>query len=160
MRALTAVALGLGSAFIIAFAAYGCSSTPGPVPTGPCEGPGCPDSGAQKDSGGATDAGPTDAGLTDGGPTEDVMGDGPHDGGAPDALYGACALQGSFGWPCHLTASGPDPTDCTDPTYSECFVGGQDSWCTKTCTASTDCTTGVEDAGCIPTGCNARGYCK
>jgi hypothetical protein len=56
--------------------------------------------------------------------------------------------------------SGPDTTDCTDPAYSVCFVGGQGAWCTKTCMAATDCTMGVEDAGCIPTNCNARGYCK
>jgi len=105
----------------------------------------------QKDTGGSTDAGPT----------EDVVGDGPHDGAPPDAVYGGCARQGSFGWPCHLTASGPDPTDCTDPTYGECFVGGQGAWCTKTCMTSSDCTeAGVEDAGCPLTSCNARGYCK
>ncbi|HEX8790714.1 MAG TPA: hypothetical protein VF765_07165 [Polyangiaceae bacterium] len=151
MRTLTAVALALGSSSILALAAYGCSSSSsGPVPTGPCQGPGCADSGMQQDTGASKDAGPT----------EDVVGDGPHDGAAPDALYGACARQGSFGWPCSLTASGPDTTDCTDPAYTQCFVGGQGAWCTKTCTSATDCTMGVEDAGCIPTGCNARGYCK
>jgi len=154
MRTLTAVALTLGSTSILALAAYGCSSSSS-VPTGPCQGPGCEDSGMQHDTGNATDSG-----VTDSTPTEDVVGDGPRDGAAPDALYGGCALEGSFGWPCSLTASGPDPTTCTDPTYSVCFVGGQGAWCTKTCTSNTDCTTGVEDAGCIPTECNARGYCK
>jgi hypothetical protein len=101
-----------------------------------------------------------DGGVTDGAPTEDVVGDGPHDGAPPDALYGGCERMGSFGSPCHLTATGPDPTDCTDPTYPECFVGGQGAWCTKTCMSATDCTMGVEDAGCIPVQCNARGYCK
>lgn len=150
MRTLTAVALALGSSSILAFAAYGCSSSSsGPEPTGPCQGPGC-DSGVQQDTGAVKDAGMM----------EDVVGDGPHDGAAPDALYGACALQGSFGWPCHASTSGPDTTDCTDPAYSQCFVGGQGAWCTKTCTTGTDCTMGVEDAGCIPTACNARGYCK
>lgn len=150
MRTLAALALGLGSASMVALAGYGCSSSSGPVPTGPCQGPGCEDSGAQHDTGGATDSGMT----------EDVVGDGPHDGAAPDALYGECARQGSFGWPCHLSATGTDTTDCTDPAYTECFVGGQGAWCTKTCMSNSDCTMGVEDAGCIPTACNARGYCK
>ena len=93
---------------MLALAAYGCSSSSsGPVPTGPCQGPGC-DAGMQQDTGGS---------VKDAGPTEDVVGDGPHDGAAPDALYGACVLQGSFGWPCHASASGPDTTDCTDPNY-------------------------------------------
>jgi hypothetical protein len=100
-------------------------------------------------------------GPTDSGTKSDVFGDGPHDGAPPDALYGGCALQGSFGWPCHAMTTGPDTTDCTDPAYTVCFVGGQGAWCTKTCPGGpTDCTTGVEDAGCIPTTCNARGYCK
>jgi hypothetical protein len=155
MRTLTAVALGLASSSILAFAAYGCSSSSSPAPTGPCQGPGCQDSGGQQDTGMQQDTGS----MTDGGPTEDVVGDGPHDGAPPDALYGACALQGSFGWPCHATMTGPDTTDCTDPNYGDCFVGGQGAWCTKACTAPTDCTT-VEDAGCPLMTCNARGYCK
>jgi hypothetical protein len=156
MRTLTAVAIALGSSSMLAFAAYGCSSSSGGVPTGPCQGPGCQDSGGQQDTGMQQETGgPSDAGMM-----SDHVGDGPMDGQPPDALYGGCALQGSFGWPCHATMSGPDTTDCTDPAYTECFVGGQGAWCTKTCTGATDCTTGVEDAGCKPMSCNARGYCK
>ena len=151
MRRLTTIALAFGSASILAFAAYGCSSSSsGPIPTGPCQGPGCEDSGMQHDTGS----------VTDGGPTDDVVGDGPRDGAPPDAQDGACARMGSFGWPCHLTTSGPDTTDCTDPAYGDCFVGGQGAWCTKMCANPSECTSGVEDAGCIPTTCNARGYCK
>ena len=83
-----------------------------------------------------------------------------HDGPSPDALYGACAKQGSFGWPCTLTVTGPDPSECTDPNYPDCFAGGQGAWCTKTCTGTTDCTNGASDAGCVPTACNGKGYCK
>jgi hypothetical protein len=155
MRALTAVALALGSSSILAFAAYGCSSSSGGVPTGPCQGPGCEDSGGQQDTGMQQDTGASDAGMK-----EDVVGDGSHDGAPPDALYGACEHMGSFGSACTASASGPDPANCTDPAYPDCFVGGQGSWCTKTCTSATDCTMGVEDSGCVPTSCNARGYCK
>jgi hypothetical protein len=83
---------------------------------------------------------------------------GPHDGPLPDALY-ACALPGSFGAPCTVSASGADPAECTDPAYSQCFVGGQGAWCTKLCTGAADCTA-TSDAGCSPTSCNVRGYCK
>ena len=69
-------------------------------------------------------------------------------------------VKGSFGSTCAATVTGADPTDCTDPGYAECFVGGQGAWCTKLCKAATDCTTGGEDAGCQPTACNAKGYCK
>jgi hypothetical protein len=68
--------------------------------------------------------------------------------------------MGGFGWPCSAATSGADPTDCTDPSYGQCFVGGQGAWCTKTCTGNSDCTTALEDAGCAPTSCNARGFCK
>jgi hypothetical protein len=89
-------------------------------------------------------------------------GDGGHvdDGAAPISLYGACAVTGSFGWPCTASATGPDPTDCTDPNYPDCFVGGQGSWCTKSCKVATDCTADAEDAGCVPTACNAKLSCK
>lgn len=86
-------------------------------------------------------------------------GDGAHDGPSPDAQYGACAIKGSFGSPCHATTSGPDTTDCTDPSYPQCFVGGQGAWCTKACTQASDCTAGASDAGCVPIGCNSKGYC-
>jgi hypothetical protein len=86
--------------------------------------------------------------------------DGAHDGGAPDALYGACALKGGFGWPCGASATGPDPADCTDPNFPVCFVGGQGNWCTKTCASLTDCTTPAPSGGCVPVQCNGRGLCK
>jgi hypothetical protein len=111
--------------------------------------------------------------------TEDAgehIGDGGRvtDGASPSTLYSACALEGSFGWPCSL-ANVPgadagdqtavlDPVDCTDPSYPYCFLGGQGSWCTAPCTlsnVSSTCT--VEDAGCAPrtdTTCNAKGFCK
>jgi hypothetical protein len=130
----------------------GCSSGSS---TNPSPGPGDSGSGQDTSTGGDTGS-PADTGSP-----EDVVhaGDGPHDGGAPDALYG-CAAQGSFGWPCTAATTGPDPTNCTDPAYPDCFVGGQGAWCTKTCTAATDCTSGTEDAGCVPTSCNLKGYCK
>jgi hypothetical protein len=88
------------------------------------------------------------------------MGDGGHDGATAATTYGACAVKGSFGWTCAATTSGADPTDCTDPSYPDCFVGGQGAWCTTACTSATDCTAVSSDAGCIPTACNTRGYCK
>jgi hypothetical protein len=89
----------------------------------------------------------------------DHPGEGSHDGPPPDAIYG-CALPGSFGAQCTLAATGLDTKECTDPEYPQCFVGGQGAWCTKTCTGTPDCLTGIEEAGCAPTGCNGRGYCK
>jgi hypothetical protein len=130
----------------------GCSSSSGPTAAGGCDGSSCQDAALTQDTGPSSDTGaPSDASQS---------GDGPHDGGAPDALYGACATTGGFGWPCSATASGPDPTDCTDPSYPDCFVGGQGAWCTKTCGGNADCTTGARDAGCVPTTCNTKGYCK
>ena len=131
----------LGASLAALAFAYGCSGSTASPTTGP----------AGDDGGG--DATASDAPL-------DHPGEGAHDGPAPDALYG-CALPGSFGANCRATATGADPTDCTDPEYPICFVGGQGAWCTKTCTPTgTECTTGVEDGGCAPTGCNGRGYCK
>jgi hypothetical protein len=86
-------------------------------------------------------------------------------------LYGACATKGSFGWPCTETATGLDPTDCTDPNYPYCFVGGQGTWCTALCdedagdnacleAADASGATGLDGGGCIPSACNAKGYCK
>jgi hypothetical protein len=146
------VALALTSAAAIAMA-VGCSSSSssGPAAQGGCEGGACQDSASTQDTGASGDTG---------GSSDAFTADGSHDGGAPDALYGACTLTGGFGWPCTESTSGADPTDCTDPNYGQCFVGGQGAWCTKTCAGPTDCTTGTEDAGCIPTTCNARGYCK
>jgi hypothetical protein len=101
----------------------------------------------------------TDGGASDSGPTQ---GDGGHlnDGATPSSLYSACAVKGGFGWPC-TQANANDPTNCTDPEYPYCFGGGQGYWCTKSCTAAGgECASGVEDAGCVPSACNARGYCK
>jgi hypothetical protein len=102
----------------------------------------------------------TDSGspMTDSG--SPMVGDGDQNGAAPDALYGACAVKGSFGANCAATTSGPDPTDCTDPAFPDCFAGGQGAWCTKTCTSVTDCTSAAEDGGCAPSACNMKGYCK
>lgn len=136
----------LGSASLALAIGFGCtSSTSSPAPggNGGCDGGACADTGAAADAGQDTNAG-----------------DAAHDGAPPDALYGACAVQGSFGWPCKLTATGADPADCTDPNYPQCFVGGQGAWCTKTCAGAADCTSGASDAGCVPTSCNGRGYCK
>jgi hypothetical protein len=111
-----------------------------------------------EDAGSGADA---DAGTT----PIDTPGDATHldEKPAPTTVYGACALQGSFGWPCSATTSGPDPTDCTDPNFPDCFVGGQGSWCTASCATFGVCPPGDQDggdAGCTPSACNARGYCK
>src|SRR5262249_29458620 len=130
--------IGAGAASVaLAFGCSSSSSTPGP--TG--------------DDGGGGDATAADA-------PEDHPGEGSHDGPPPDAIYSGCEKTGSLGPPCTATATGPDPPNCTDTQYPICFVGGQGSWCTKTCTNTTDCTNGAEDGGCVPTGCNGRGYCK
>jgi hypothetical protein len=113
---------------------------------------------SSSNGGGAADAS-ADGTTQDSATGSDGGMDGAHDGPTPDALYGACAIMGSFGSPCHAADSGPDPTDCTDPNYPVCFVGGQGSWCTKMCSGNADCAK-VEDAGCVPTQCNGRGFCK
>jgi len=105
-----------------------------------------------------------DAGAheSDSGAPGQGQGDGGHlnDGSTPTSLYGTCAVQGGFGWPC-TQANANDPTSCTDPEYPFCFGGGQGFWCTKKCTAGGgECAQGVESSGCTPTSCNARGYCK
>ncbi|HEY1694001.1 MAG TPA: hypothetical protein VGG39_17660 [Polyangiaceae bacterium] len=134
----------------------GCSSSSSGTGTGSeHEAGGGSDTGAASETGSSGDAGGGADSALDGG-------NGLHDGPAPDALYG-CAAQGSFGWSCTATeagVTGPDPTDCTDPAFPDCFVGGQGSWCTKTCTGDPDCTGSAEDAGCAPASCNTRGYCK
>ncbi|MGO9714048.1 MAG: hypothetical protein ACLQBL_34655 [Polyangiaceae bacterium] len=81
----------------------------------------------------------------------------------PTTGYAECAVKGSFGWPCSLTTSGPDPTECTDPNFPDCFVGGQGAWCTASCATFGVCPPDDQDggdAGCTPTACNARSYCK
>jgi len=123
---------------------FGCSSSSSPTTT-----PGV--DGSTSDTGSAADTGvETDTGATIDG--------GAHDGPPPDALYAACATQGTFGWPCSAAATGPDPTECTDPNFPDCFVGGQGAWCTKTCTGLADCA--GDGGGCVATGCNGKGYCK
>ncbi len=105
--------------------------------------------------GGASDAGAgADSGLH--------IGDGGHveDGATPGSLYGSCALTGSFGWPC-AQANAIDSVDCTDPRFPYCFAGGQGSWCTAICEdAGFSASCLIEDAGCTPTACNTKGYCK
>ena len=131
---------------LAAVAIVGGCSTSSSSQGGPsgCDGSACADTGAPVDSAAEAQGG----------------GDAGHDGPSPDALYGACAIPGSFGSPCKATASGPDPTECTDTNFSQCFVGGQGAWCSKTCTTLSDCTAGANDAGCVPTACNGRGFCK
>ena len=95
----------------------------------------------------------------------DMPGDATHldDKPAPLVAYGECATNGSFGWPCSLTTSGPDTAECTDPNFPDCFAGGQGAWCTASCATFGTCPGRDEDAGdagCLPTACNARGYCK
>jgi hypothetical protein len=84
----------------------------------------------------------------------------PDDDDPPDVKYGACAVKGSFGAPCTADANGPDPSECTDPRYPICNVGGQGSWCSRSCTSAADCASGSVDAGCTPTGCNKKSNCK
>ena len=159
---LTHALLCVGSASAAVAMAIGCSSSSsGPTP---CSGTACVDANTTSDTGAmdtgtSADSATVDTGESDSGTESDVVGDGPRDGASPTSMYGACAVMGGFGWPCTLTTSGADPTDCTDPNYPQCFVGGQGAWCTKLCTGNTDCTA-MEDAGCAPTQCNARGYCK
>jgi len=94
------------------------------------------DAGAEPDTstGAQTDSG---AGNGDGGHL--------HDGGGP----GADASPGSYGADC------TKDTDCTDPVYNACFLGGSRSFCTKHCTGAADCpnppTSGT---------CNKQSFCK
>jgi hypothetical protein len=124
--------------------------------------------GSSSSSSGGSSSGSSSGSAEDAGPPP---GDGGHvdDGATPFALYAACAVKGSFGYPCDAAASGTDTTDCTDPNYPECFVGGQGSWCTALCggdaavclAAAADAgATGLDGGGCIPTACNMQGYCK
>ena len=147
------VSLLAGSIAVALATVAGCSSNSGSPspPAGGCDGAACADTGTGAETSGGNDAG-AGADAFEAGPGE-------HDGAAPDALYG-CATQGSFGWTCTASTTGPDPTDCTDPSYPDCFVGGQGAWCTKTCLQTSDCTSGAEDAGCVPSSCNTKGYCK
>lgn len=149
----TALLLGLVGA-TGAIGVAGCSSSSSPSGSGEHEGT---DSGGHADTGTAADTGGggSDGGGSDGGTADDAS----HDAPSPDALYG-CAVTGSFGSTCNATTTGADPTECTDPNFPDCFVGGQGAWCTKTCSGTTDCTGVAEDAGCAPSSCNTKGYCK
>jgi hypothetical protein len=93
----------------------------------------------------------------------DTPGDATHKDEQPPltATY-ACAVQGGFGWPCTVAVSGPDSAECTDPRFPYCFVGGQGGRCTAPCgdAGVGACPSVGADAGCVPTDCNARGYCK
>jgi hypothetical protein len=68
-----------------------------------------------------------------------------HDGG----LVVVDAAPGTFGATC------TSDSDCTDPVYNKCFIGGQQSFCSKPCSTASDCpnppTSGV---------CNMKGLCK
>jgi hypothetical protein len=111
------------------------------------------------------DSGGLDAGIEDA-TSIDTPGDATHldEKPAPETVYAECAINGSFGWPCTLDASGPDPVECTDPQFPDCFAGGQSSWCTASCAQFGVCPAPADqdggDAGCAPVACNARGYCK
>jgi hypothetical protein len=168
---LSSPALWISAAAIAVGAVLGCSSSQssGPTSTAECTAGStvsCTCSNGQSGTelcGAAPSAckcaGSPAEGSDAGAPPE---GDGGHlnDGATPSQLYAACAVPGSFGAGC-TQPNANDPTNCTDPEYPYCFGGGQGYWCTKPCTATgNECTTGVEDAGCIPTQCNARGYCK
>ena len=91
----------------------------------------------------------------------DTPGDATHKDEQPAvaATY-ACAVQGGFGW--HCTVAGPDSAECTDPRFPYCFVGAQGGRCTAPCgdAGVAACPSVGADAGCVPTDCNARGYCK
>lgn len=97
----------------------------------------------------------------------DVPGDATHrdEQPAPTSTYAACAAPGGFGWPCSSATSGLDPAECTDPRFPYCFAGAQGGRCTALCgdAGIAGCPlfgTDAGDAGCVPTDCNARGYCK
>jgi hypothetical protein len=168
---LASPALWISAVVVAAGAVFGCSSSQSSGPTGnQCTAGStvsCTCSNGQTGTelcGAAPSActcGASDAGAT-GDSGEQGQGDGGHlnDGATPSQLYAACAVTGGFGWGC-TQPNADDPANCTDPEYPYCFGGGQGFWCTKACTAAgNECATGIEDAGCKPTACNARGYCK
>ena len=107
-----------------------CASAPVDGGSGPI---GTSDSGTSEDTGVSdTGTGNGDGGhLHDSGPT------------ASDAA------AGTYGADCKVD------TDCTDPVYNACFVGGNRSFCTKHCATAADCPT-------PPTvgQCNKQLYCK
>jgi hypothetical protein len=159
--AVTAVAAGCSSTPASSLCASGsvvaCTCGDGRQGTQSCGLPGCAC---------GEDAGEVDASSSsdDGG---DVPGDATHkdEQPPPSVTYGVCALQGGFGWPCTAEASGPDPSECTDPRFSVCFVGAQSARCTADCadgsfTACPQLDADTPEVGCVPTDCNARGFCK
>jgi hypothetical protein len=136
-----------------------CTCADGKSGTSPCGSPTCSCEGEDAGAAVSVDAGTQDA------PGLDTPGDATHldEKEPPTTAYAECAAKGSFGWPCTATTSGPDPTDCTDPNFPDCFVGGQGAWCTASCATFGTCPPNDQDggdAGCTPTACNARGYCK
>ncbi|MGH7297264.1 MAG: hypothetical protein ACRELB_20160 [Polyangiaceae bacterium] len=151
-RIFAGILVWAGTWALAAGVATGCSSSTsgGSGTQGGGEGGATSETGAGSETGSGSDAGTGADGAED---------SGAHDAPAPDALYG-CAVQGSFGWTCTATTTGPDPTECTDPAFPDCFVGGQGAWCSSTCASATDCTGGAVDASCAPTSCNSKGYCK
>jgi hypothetical protein len=156
-----------------ALIALGCSSSASP--TTPCTSGTsvactCPGGQSGTEACGSSVCTCASAEAGDGGaetPDADVPGDATHrdEQPAPPAAYAACALPGSFGWPCTSAISGLDPAECTDPSFPYCFAGAQGGRCTALCgdAGVTSCPlsgSDAGDAGCVPTDCNARGYCK
>ena len=144
-----------------------CTCASGRSGTRACGEPECSCAGEDSGASGNLDAGldaSLDASLD--ALSQDNPGDATHQDEKPPPLtaYSECSVKGSFGWPCSLTTSGPDPSECTDLNFPDCFAGGQGAWCTASCATFGVCP-GQEmsdggDAGCAPTACNARGYCK
>ncbi len=157
----------MGVVVTVALIAVGCSSSPSASSS--CTSGStvaCTCAGGQSGTQACGVAGCT-CGEGDGGTESedaDLPGDATHrdDQAAPVITYGACALKGSFGWPCTLDASGPDPLECTDPIFPDCFAGAQGGRCTVLCgdAGFAGCPIVAADAGCVPSDCNARGYCK
>jgi hypothetical protein len=137
-----------------------CTCASGHSGTSPCGSPVC----SCDESEDAAPLGAVDAGID--APAVDTPGDATHldEKPPPTTAYAECAVKGSFGSPCTLTTSGPDPSECTDPNFPDCFAGGQGAWCTVSCATFGVCIPPGDkdggDAGCTPTACNARGYCK
>src|SRR5208282_5432797 len=113
-----------------------CECANGATGTGICGEPATCSCNGGSSSGGSSSSGSSGSSGGSSGSSSGVPnGDGGHvdDGATPVALYSACMVKGSFGYPCVAAASGLDPTDCTDPNYPYCFVGGQGAWCTAGC---------------------------
>lgn len=169
---VSALLVSLSSVMIFGLAglALGCSSAPAPgasCTSGTTTACTCANgqTGAQTCGAPTCECAGVDAG--DESTDADVPGDATHrdDQPAPVTAYSACAREGSFGWPCTSATSGLDPSECTDPDFPYCFAGAQGGRCTALCGGDDAATcplfgTDAGDAGCVPTDCNARGYCK